>query len=142
MVRPEAKYDRIPIPKRNQGPSPHGLLSLDEAAERLSRARTTIRLWAIDGRLKARRKGHRLYVTEQSVEDAAELIRETGREFETEMRSEGTNSESGPSAHGGPESRSGADSDVTSATIDPDSISNTEANTEPLAEPHYLPWRT
>lgn len=142
MVRPEAKYERIPIPRRNNGPSPLGLLSLDEAAERLSRARTTIRLWAIDGRLQAHRKGRRLYVTVDSVEAAAQLIRENGQTFETETRSGGINSGDGPSTHSDPEIRPWAESDDDSATIDPDPISNTEANAELLIEPQYLPWRT
>lgn len=145
MVRPEAKYERIPVPQRSHGPSPRGLLSLDEAAERLNRARTTIRLWAIDGRLQARRNGRRLYVTAESVEAAAEIIRETGRAFETEERSERPHPANRGIPRVEPERRSGGDSDAASETLSPEPIPNTESNTEPLteslAESGYRPWR-
>ena len=145
MVRPEAKYERIPVPQRNHGPSPRGLLSLDEAAERLNRARTTIRLWAIDGRLQARRNGRRLYVTAESVEAAAEIICETGIAFETERRPESPNVVGGGIPHAELDRRSGEDSDAASGTLSPEPVPNTEPNTEPLtespAESGYRPWR-
>lgn len=149
MVRPEAKYERIAAPRRNVDPSPPGLLSLTEAGARLHRAPTTIRLWAIDGRLEAKRRGHRIFVTNESVEAAEKLISETGRAIETERRSERANPVDGGNLPAESPKRSESDSGSPEAIhappspeLVPDSLPNTEPNTAANTKPGYRPWRT
>lgn len=71
MVAPAVKYPPATVHHQPVRPAPRGLLTLEAAADRLGRARSTVWAWAAEGRLESRRVGTRHYVTEASVEAAA-----------------------------------------------------------------------